>query len=84
MQRPLTYRGLFRVRNAQNDAPTLRQAGIFFQRFLCFENRVAFAGVQRRGLPLPPILYFLEPGQVTQPRVVVFVELGFPDLFFHA
>ena len=60
------------------------QAGILLQRFLGFENRVALARVQRRGLPLPPILYFLEPGQVAQPRVVVFVELGFPDLFFHA
>ena len=61
-----------------------RQAGILLQRFLGFENRVALARVQRRGLPLPPILYFLEPGQVAQPRVVIFVELGFPDLVVHA
>src|ERR1700686_1029557 len=64
-------------------APMLRQAGILLQRFLGFENRVAFTGVQRCGLPLPSILHLLQPGQVPKPGVVVFVELRLPYLVFH-
>jgi hypothetical protein len=64
-------------------ATILRQARILLQRFLGFENRVAFTGVQCCGLPLPSILHLLQPRQVPEPGVVVFVELRLPYLFVH-
>ena len=56
---------------------------MLLQGFLCFEDRVALTGVQRRGLPLPLVLHLFQPGQVPKSGVVVFVELRVSDLVFH-
>ena len=44
---------------------------------------MTLTGAQRRGLSLPLILDLLQPRKVPKPGVVVFVELGLPDLVFH-
>src|SRR6267143_4712713 len=59
------------------------QARVLLQGFPSFEDRVAFTGVQRRGLPLPLVLHLFQPGQVPKSGVVVFVELRVADVVFH-